>query len=265
MHGDTINEVLKPSAQLLSEARINRQRLPRLPDAIRPKTFDEAYRCQDSLVRQIIDHYGGSVIGYKIACTNLTAQRQLNVDGPFYGHLLSSFCRDSPARLPAANFFMRVIEAEFGFRMARDLPPTSSREEIAAAIEGVIPAIEIVDSCFDDWTTIGALSLIADNACNAAWVKGPLLKDWQAIDLAAQSVRLTVNGALLRVGAGSAVLGHPLNALQWLVKTLGSRGLGLKAGQYITTGVTAEVYMAQRGDRIVADFGPVGTAELVFD
>ena len=160
---------------------------------------------------------------------------------------------------------MRVVEAEFAFEMARDLPPTAaprSRQEIAAAVKGVLPGIEIVDSRFDEWTTIGAPSLIADNACNAAWVKGSLITDWQSIDLAAQAVRVTVNGKLLREGTGSNVLGHPLNALEWLVNNLSARGLGLKAGQYVTTGVTTEVYMAERGDRITADFGPVGSVDV---
>jgi 2-keto-4-pentenoate hydratase len=189
------------------------------------------------------------------------------VDGPFFGRLLSAFTFDSPARLDAGEFFMRVVEAEFGFRMARDLPPASTartKEEVAAAVEGVLPGIEIVDSRFDSWTTVGAPSLIADNACNAAWVKGALLRDWRDIDLAAQTVRVFVNGNLLREGSGSAVLGHPLNALVWLANSLSDRGLGLKAGQYITTGVTTEVYMAERGDAIEADFGMVGKVELSF-
>ncbi len=257
----------KTGAQLLAEARINHARLAELPEAVRPRNSGEAYRCQAEVVERLLDHYGGGVVGYKIACTNPIAQRQLSVDGPFCGNLLSSFCCDSPARLPAANFFMRVVEAEFGFRIGHDLPavPTArSREEVAQAVEGVIPAIEIVDSRFDSWTTIGTMSLIADNACNAHWVKGPLLKDWRHIDLAAQPVRVMVNGKLQREGSGAAVLGNPLNALEWLVNSLSSRGIGLDAGQYITTGVTTEVYMAERGDRIVADFGAVGTAEVEF-
>ncbi|MCU1337419.1 MAG: hypothetical protein JWO19_3000 [Bryobacterales bacterium] len=262
---------LPTAAELLAQAGINHRRLPELPVPVRPKTAEEAYVVQDGLVDQLLGHYGGSVIGYKIACTNVTAQRQLNVDAPFCGRLLSAFFFESflekPARVEAAQFFMRVVEAEFAFEMARDLPPTTagrSRQEIADAVKGVIPGIEIVDSRFDDWTTIGAPSLIADNACNAAWVKGSLLTDWQSIDLAAQAVRVTVNGKLLREGRGSAVLGHPLHALEWLVDSLNARGLGLKAGQYVTTGVTTEVYMAQRGDRITADFGPVGSVDLVF-
>jgi 2-keto-4-pentenoate hydratase len=105
----------------------------------------------------------------------------------------------------------------------------------------VIPGIEIVDSRFDEWTTIGAPSLIADNACNAAWIKGSLLTDWRGIDLAKQAVTVRVNGEVLREGSGANVLGHPIHALEWLVNSLGARGLGLKAGQYITTGVTTEV------------------------
>jgi 2-keto-4-pentenoate hydratase len=255
------------SSELLAQARINHKRLTELPAPIRPTTPSEAYAIQDALVDQLLAHYGGTVIGYKVACTNVTAQRQLNVDAPFSGRLLSAFFFESPARVQAGQFFMRVVEAEFAFEMARDLPSTTaprSREEIAAAVKGVLPGIEIVDSRFDDWITIGAPSLIADNACNAAWVKGSLVTDWQAVDLAAQAVRVTVNGKVLREGSGSNVLGQPLNALEWLVNNLSARGLGLKAGQYVTTGVTTEVYMAERGDRITADFGSVGSVDLEF-
>lgn len=255
------------ASELLAQARINHKRLPELPAPVRPKTPADAYDVQDALIDRLLAHYGGSVIGYKIACTNVTAQRQLNAEAPFAGRLLSPFFFESPARVEAAPFFMRVVEAEFAFEMARDLPPTSaprSRQEIAAAVKAVIPGIEIVDSRFNDWTTIGAPSLIADNACNAAWVKGSAVTDWQGIDLAVQAVRVTVNGELLREGSGANVLGHPLNALEWLVNSLSARGLGLKAGQYVTTGVTTEVYMAERGDRITADFGPVGSVDLTF-
>lgn len=253
--------------QLLFEARATHVRLAELPDAARPRTADEAYTCQDALVRRLVAHYGGGIAGYKVACTNRVAQRQLGVDGPFSGYLLSAFCYRSPARLAAGEFFMRVIEAEFAFQLARDLPASPTARptgEIASAIAGVIPGIEIVDSRFASWTTMGACPLIADNACNAAWVRGPLLEDWRQIDLAAQAVRVVVNGAVLREGSGSAVLGHPLNALQWLVNNLGQRGIDLRSGQYVTTGVTTEVYMAECGDRILADFGLAGCAEVEF-
>ena len=94
--------------------------------------------------------------------------------------------------------------------MGRDLSPgPHTRDEIADAVEGVLPGIEIVDSRYTSWTTMGAEALIADNACHGAWVKGALVKDWRGIDLASQPVQLVVNGKVVAVrerrgGAGTS-------------------------------------------------------------
>ena len=61
-------------------------------------------------------------------------------------------------------------------------------EERSSLVETAIPVV------------VGAVSLIADNACNGAWVRGPLLGDWREMDLAAQAVRVFVNGELAREG-----------------------------------------------------------------
>lgn len=254
-------------SQLLLDAYIRRARLTEPPPAARPATPQEAYQCQAHFVERLIKHKGGHLIGYKIACTNAIAQRFLSMPEPFYGRLLSASTFESPARLAAGDFFMRVIESEFAFQFARDLPPgvrAPDREQITDALAGVLPGIEIVDSRFTSWTTVGAPSLIADNACHGAWVKGALVTDWRHLDLAAQVVELRVNGSVVQRGSGSAVLGHPLNALEWLVHRLHAEGIGLKAGDYVTTGVTTDIYDAQAGDHLIADFGPVGAVELHF-
>jgi len=259
---------IEAGAALLAEARVNLARMEALPDAARPRTAEEAYACQDLLVDRLRAHYGGELIGYKIACTNKLAQDLLHMPGPFHGKMFSAHSVESPGRLRAADFFMRVMEAEFAFRMARDLPAGGgpfTREQVADAVEGVLPGIETVDSRFTSWTTVGGPSLIADNACHGAWVKGVLVRDWRGIDLAAQRVELLVNGAVIQRGSGAAVLGHPLNALEWLANDLSARGTGLKAGQYITTGVTTDIYLAERGDRVEADFGPVGRVEVQWE
>jgi len=246
---------------------VHRVRLTELPPAARPATPQAGYQCQARFIEQLTGRNHGHVMGYKIACTNAIAQRFLGMPEPFYGRLLSASTFDSPARLSAGDFFMRIIESEFAFQLARDLPPSAQpvdREQIAAALAGVLPGIEIVDSRFTSWTTVGAPSLIADNACHGAWVKGALLTDWRHLDLAAQAVELRVNGSVVQRGSGSAVLGHPLNALEWLVERLHAQGIGLKAGEYVTTGVTTDIYDAQAGDHLVADFGPVGAVELRF-
>ncbi len=254
-------------SQLLFDARLQRVRLHELPTGVRPTTVPEAYECQAKLVELITAHDSGHCIGYKVACTNSTAQRYLGVTEPFSGRLLSTLTFDSPAVLPSSDFFMRVIESEYAFRFARDLPPTGNpldRDQIADALAGVLPGIEIVDSRFHSWTTIGAKMLIADNGSHGAWVKGAMVTNWRHLDLAAEPVELSVNGKVIERGSGAAVLGHPLNSLKWLVDRLHQQGVGFKAGDYVTTGVTTNVYDAQPGDHLVADFGPVGAIDLTF-
>jgi 2-keto-4-pentenoate hydratase len=55
-----------------------------------------------------------------------------------------------------------------------------------------------------------------------------------------------------------------LNALVWLANTLCEQGKQLKPGDLVSTGVCTDVYLAQTGDHIVADFGTLGTAEVSF-
>jgi 2-keto-4-pentenoate hydratase len=256
------------AANLLAQAWSGQKRLAELPHACRPTDPREAYNCQAALIKQLSSDQG-EPIGYKIGGTNEWARQLLGIDEPFYGRLLQKRVYRSPARVAAADFFMCIIEPEFAFKMARDLPPDGAPYEeadIVAAVDTMLPAIEIVDSRFNNWTSIGAPSLIADNGSNGAWVQGPdYTADWRALDLVEHAMTLTVNDVVTRQGCGERVMGNPLNALAWLVNMLNQQGYGLKAGELISTGVCCEVYQAHAGDRLRADFGKLGTVEIALD
>ena len=68
----------------------------------------------------------------------------------------------------------------------RDLPPRANepytRNEVAAAIEAMRLAIEIVDPRWPAGS--GTLAELADGFNNGALVAGPRFEDWQGIDLA---------------------------------------------------------------------------------
>lgn len=256
------------AADLLMQARQTHQHLPGLPADCTPTDLAEAYGVQAALTERLLIHYGGQPAGYKIACTNEAAQRFLNLDAPFHGPLLSSLMFDSPASLKADDFSMRAIEPEFGFEMAGDLPPRATpyhREEVTAAVGDLLPSIEIVDSRYEGWTTVGAACLIADQAAHGAWVIGQRVSDWRRFDLAAHEVTLFINGEWNQTGRGEVVLGHPLNALTWLANALSQQGHGLKTGDFVTTGVCVDtIYNAAPGDRVKADFGALGEVVVEF-
>ncbi len=255
------------AADLLFQVRQTRQRLPDFPDSCRPTNLTEAYDVQDAVTERLLAHHGGRQHGYKIGCTNAAAQKFLGLDGPFHGALFSALTYHSPVQLSTQDFFRCVIEPEFAFEMQVDLPPKTGayhETEIAAAVGSVIPAIEIVDSRYTDWTQAGAIGLVADSASHGVWVRGEKINHWQDLDLAQHEMRLLVNGAVNQIGRGEVVLGHPLKALTWLANALNERGKNLKAGQVITTGVCVnQVYDAQAGETIVADFGVLGQVEVV--
>lgn len=247
---------------LLTLARFARRRISGIPDELKPADTAGAYELQRATVGHWAHQLGGFA-GYKIACTSEIPQRQLGIHEPYYGRLFNATVFESPAEVDASQFFMRVVEAEFGFLMAQDLPGGGyTQQDMAAAVAGVVPAIEVVDSRYDDWEKVGAHSLIVDNAVHGAWLRGPLSKEFG--DLAEHEVRLMVNGERVTQGKGAAALGHPLNALAWIANALPRYGLMLQKGDWVTTGVVTGLYYAKAGDRLVADFGSLGEVALRF-
>ncbi len=237
-----------------------------LPGGLRPLDLGEAYAIQDELVDRLVSGVDRT-IGYKVACTNPIAQAALKIDRPVFGRLLASTTHASGVSLVAARFNHRVIEAEFGVRMGADVPLGSgphTAETIAAYVGAILPSIEVVDYRFADWS-VGALSVAADNAIHGCWVPGAeYTGDWTALDLAAHAVTVTVDGASATSGTGAAVLGHPLNVVAWLADELERFGRQLRAGDRITTGVATNVFEAEAGQAITADFGELGSVSVTW-
>lgn len=258
---------LNSAADFLFALRNAGDEVAGLPPQLVPRSLEHAYREQAALVEKLIERHGGRRIGYKIACSNMLAQRLLNVDAPLFGTLLSFSTHPSPAVLSASGFRLRCIEPEFGVAIAEDIPVSNSDynvESVRPYVARVFASLEIVDHRFSDWGKAGAPTLVADNAIHGAWVEGDSSADWRAVDLAALAVSLSVNGERVRTGSGAEVLGNPLNAVAWLANELPRHGLRLRAGDRISTGTATDIYLARAGDNLEANFGVLGRAQLRF-
>jgi len=233
-----------------------------LPQALSPETITDGYRIQAA----IGDFAGDAVVGWKIAATSEAGQRHIHVDGPIAGRLFESRVHRSPARFAMGANRMRVAEAEFAFTLADDLPPRDKRytvSEVMDAVAELHPAIELPDSRFEDFTIAGSPRLAADDACAHWFVLGEATRaDWRSVDLRTYATRLEINGETVTTGRGADALGDPRAALTWLANAHTERGEGLLAGQVITTGVCGKPSPVDDGDRIVADFGVLGRAEV---
>jgi 2-keto-4-pentenoate hydratase len=249
---------IREAADLLWTCWTTGRRLPRLPEAMRPGSRAEGYAIQAQLeVRS-----ARPLFGWKIAATSQAGQAHINVDGPLAGRLLAERVRENDGEVPfGAHSHMRVAEAEFAFRMGRDLPPSAkpySVTEVLDAMAALHPAIEIPDSRYDNYALVGAAQLIADNACAHYFVLGPAAAaDWRTFDLASHQVVAHV-GSQVREGVGANVLGDPRVALAWLANELSGLGVTLRAGEVVTTGTCIVPPPIDAGDRIEMNFGPLG-------
>ncbi len=256
------HQAVEEAAAIIWATWLANSRIASLPQSCRPGSRIEGYRVQEQVARLSAQR----TFGWKIAATSLAGQRHIGVDGPLAGRLLEQrVFHSGTSVVPLTNNIMNVVEAEFAFRMARDLPqrPTPyGVEEVVAAVDTMHPAIEIPDSRYEDFVSVGAEQLIADNACAGYFVFGPATPAaWREYDLPGHTIVLSVNGRKAQEGKGANVLGDPRIALTWIANELASTDAFLRAGQVITTGTCIVPASVAPGDRVVADFGIFGMAE----
>ncbi|MEU0690545.1 2-keto-4-pentenoate hydratase [Streptomyces uncialis] len=207
---------------------------------------------------------GARVKGHKVGITSAAMRRQLKVDQPDYGHLMDTMFHRDSAPIDAGLFLQPRIEPEFAFVLKRPLEgPGVTAAEAAAAVEYVLPALEIIDSRIEDWR-ITLADTIADNASSGGVVLGASPARLDAIDLASTPCLLYRNGGLTETGAGAAVLGNPLNALVWLANTLAPLGIGLEAGHVVLPGSLTAALPVAAGDIVTAAFPGLGTVTADF-
>jgi 2-keto-4-pentenoate hydratase len=255
---------LEAGARRIAAARLAGDRLENLPEAERPKDLDDAYRLQ----RHLATLWDDRRIGWKVGATSDEVQRLFRISHPLYGPCFARNLFHSPARLRSADFQHRILESEFAFRFARDLAPRPERyqrDEILEAVDAMIPALEIVSPRFNRLPIDDIPLLVADFCANGGIVLGTPCEDWRKRDLRSHPVSLSIDGALRQAGTGAEVLGDPLNVLDWTVNALSEAGLGIAQGHLVLTGSMTGVHAPAPGQRAVADFGNLGTVEVVFD
>ena len=207
---------------------------------------------------------GRRVVGRKVGLTAKAVQAQLGVDQPDFGVLFADMEIVDGGVLLASKSLQPKAEAEVAIVLKHDLPSAeTTSEQVAAAIESVRAAIEIVDSRIADWKITFA-DTVADNGSSAFYVLGTQHKPLAGLDLYTCGMALEINGVVVSLGAGAACLGHPLNAAAWLARTLAAQGAPLKAGDVVLTGALGPMVTLTPGDHVVAKIGGLGEVSFQY-
>jgi 2-keto-4-pentenoate hydratase len=255
---------IQQAAQLLCEEHRARTPFTPMPATLAPRTVDEAYAMQEWFHTLMVERHG-RVAGYKIALTTPVMQQMVGFHTPIAGAILAGTIHRSPVTLRRADYVRLGIECEIAVQLGRDLPAAQApyrRDHVVDAVAAVMPAFELVDDRQADYAQLAAqvLTLIADNAWNAGVVLGSPLRDWHTLDLAAVHGVMLINGAVVGEGYGRDVMGHPCEALLWLVNTLAQYGKSLTQGMIVMTGSMVATKFVNPGD--AASFSVEGLGEV---
>lgn len=207
---------------------------------------DQAYAVQEQNTQHWLKQ-GRKLAGRKIGLTAPSVQKQLGVDQPDYGMLFEDMRLAIGEPLTLTSLLQPKIEAEIAFVMNGDVDdPHVGITELMSNIAYMLPALEIVDSRVRDWK-ISLNDTVADNASSAKYLIGARPVSLDALSLTDVKMELSANSEVVSNGTGGDCLGHPINAVLWLARTMAASGRPLKENDLVLSGALGPMVTAAPG------------------
>lgn len=252
--------LIKQLGQYLLKAQEERREVPKLTNEHPDLNVEVAYEIQNEIVQAKLDQ-GLRIVGPKMGLTSQAKMKQMNVNEPIYGYIFDNMV-ESGSEISLSKYIHPKVEAEIAFILGRDIEgPGITGAQVLAATEYVIPALEIIDSRYENFQ-FTLPDVIADNASSSGVVFGSVMKRPDEMELDLLGVTLSINGQIKDLGAGAAVVGHPANSVAMLANMLGRKGIKLRAGEIILTGGITGALLLSEGDVVSARFDGLGSVDF---
>ncbi len=249
-------QTLKAIAQAMRAAQDSAQTLP-LPTAQHPGfSMADAYAVAQQ-VQQARVANGAQCVGRKIGFTNAKIWDRYNVHQPIWGPMYHHTVLHQPTQFSLRGLLAPKIEPEIVLRFRSAPPVGADAAAVLDCVDWIAHGFEIVQCHFADWQ-FKAADAIADGSLHGALLLGePVATSALGPTLlnALQSFKLDLfcDGSLIDSGNGANVLGSPAAAVAHLVQELASQeqqglhGVGLQAGEMLTTGTVTAAFEVRAG------------------
>lgn len=184
----------------------------------------------------------GPVVGYKAGLTNPAVQKRFGVDHPVRGTLLARMVGPAGGVPVHATGSRPIIEADLlvevgdpGIMQARD------HLDVLRGLSAIMPFIELPDVVMAENEPFTGATILAINVGARGGLYGKRLpvEATQAFAdrLAGMQVVVSEHGkGEIARAPGRAILGHPLDAVLWLIRDLAASGVALRAGDLLSLG-----------------------------
>ena len=237
--------------------------IPKLTDEYPDMTLDDGYAVQTALRHRYIAQ-GHRLVGWKAGLTSLAKMKQMGVDQPSIGFLTDRMACPEGSAISVKGLVHPRVECEIAFVTKEALSgPGCTPEQVLAATDYVLPAVEIIDSRFSGFK-FDLPSVVADNGSSARFVAGGRARYAGELDLRSIGVVMEKNGEAVGIAASAAVLGHPARAVAMLVNILAELGESLPEGSFVMSGGITEAVAVKPGDSVVARFQELGDVSMRF-
>lgn len=249
---------LEALAIRLDEAASTATATPQLPS---DQQIDatSAYAVQRMVVEKRLQR-GERLVGIKMGLTSRAKMEQVNVKEVIFGQLTDGMRHEEGGMVPRSAFIHPRAEPEIAYLLKKPLSGSVSPAEALSAVEAVAPAIEIIDSRYENFKfALG--DVIADNSSSSGFVLG----NWFAPDTDVANLGIVVrcNGHACEVGSTAAILGHPIRSLVAASDMVSRAGLSLNAGDIVLAGGATAAVPVQANDHIAVDFQNLGRVQFV--
>jgi 2-oxo-3-hexenedioate decarboxylase len=217
----------------------------------------DAYTVQELLVAERIRR-GERLAGVKMGFTSRAKMVQMGVHDLIWGRLTDAMQLEDGGTVAVSRFIHPRIEPEIAFLLAKPLSGPVSLLEAGAAVAAVAPALEIIDSRYENFK-FSLEDVVADNSSSAAFVIG----SWRPADgIANRGMAMSFGGRMRHCGSTAAILGDPLRSLAAASRLAGAAGMTLEPGFLVLAGAATAAEPLAAGDAVSLEAEGLGRVDI---
>lgn len=241
-------------AERLDRAAAEACAMPQITQGGTEISLDEAYAIQAASIARRLDR-GERIAGIKMGFTSEAKMIQMGLRDQIWGRLTDAMQAKAGSALDRARFIHPRVEPEVAVRLAAPLSGEVDLDTARAAIGGVAPALEIIDSRYQNFK-FALPDVVADNASSSTFVVG----EWLAADTPFNHVpmAMSVDSVMVEQGSSAAILGDPLRSLVAAARLAGAAGLTLEPGWIVLLGGATAAAAIGDARMVELDAGPLG-------
>lgn len=243
-------------AKKLAEAAAQAKAVEQFPTT----AFDlkEAYDIQRQVVAHRVDN-GHPICGIKMGFTSRAKMDQMGVHDLIWGLLTTDMLIEDGSEVDLDRFVHPRVEPEVCFLIKQDIDRHLTALELVDYIEAVAPALEIIDSRYQNFK-FDLNNVVADNCSSAGFVVGNWSNNFDALVNA--YVGLSINGRIKQGGSTAGILGNPLRSVVQCSRLLAEREEILPAGSFLMAGAATPAEALAKGDFVEIDVTHLGKASF---